>query len=94
MSTGERVISWILIISGFAAIGYFVHQLDQENNQLRTALLRLHQDQEQLNNNFRVFTLATEQQLTKNTQELQGISSRVGAFRASKDAESGAVVWE
>lgn len=94
MSNIERTLIWILLIAAIAVGSYFTIQVREENKELRNALYRVHQNQDQLNVNFQQFTQATEQRLSRQSAEMQSISSQLGGFRATKDSESGAVVWE
>ena len=94
MSNGERIFIWVLLIVTIGVGSYITMQFREENRELRSALSRTHENQNQLNENFRQFTQATEQHLSRHSGEIQSINSRVGAFRATKDSESGAVVWE
>lgn len=101
MSNGERFFIWLLIVVAIAVGSYVIVEIREENKELRSALYRAHQNQDQLNANFKQFTQATEQQFSHQageihsiSSEIRAISSRIGPFRATKDSESGAVIWD
>jgi hypothetical protein len=94
MRNGERFFIWLLLVVSIAAGSYITVKVNKENSELRSALYRIHQNQDQLNENFKQFSQATEQALSRQAEKTQGISSQIGQFRGTRDTESGAVVWD
>jgi hypothetical protein len=94
VSNVERIFVWVLLIVVIGVGSCIAMQFREENRELRSALYRAHENQGRLNENFRQFTSATELQLSRLGEEIQNINSRIGSFRALKDSESGAIVWE
>ena len=94
MGNKERIGLWSLIVVLVMVVAYVFIRFDGENKDLRLAVYRLQGNQDQLNNNLKGFAQATEQQLTQQSVTINGISQRVGPFRAARDSDSGAVIWD
>jgi uncharacterized protein HemX len=86
--------SWIaIIVIGIVGLLLFGN-LDRKNQELQSALIDTQQRQNQLNDNFRSVAQETERILTRHEQELQSINSRIKTFQATKDPDSGAIIWD
>jgi hypothetical protein len=98
VSTVERNVGiaflWlaVFVIAGIGSCSAM--RLEKENQDLKSALIRSEERQDRLNTNLRDLAHETEQQLTRHEQEIQGINSRVKTFQATRDPESGAIVWD
>jgi uncharacterized protein HemX len=90
----NSIASWIAIVviamGGLLLFG----NLNGKNQELHRMLAETQQRQDQLNDNFRQVAQETERLLRQQEQEIQSINSRIKTFQATKDPDSGAIIWD
>jgi hypothetical protein len=108
VSDTERI--WLWLVTALATLAccllsFFHYKLAAEHRDLRVAFLRLQENQESQNKSLKGLASATETQLqllrdttsaaaSKIGNDVSELRQQVGKARATKDPNTGTVIWD